>query len=623
MKSHPQHTSSQFIPLNKLKKSPDNVRQMLHSSAHIEALADNIAAHGQIQNLVVKTEVDAKGKATGHYLVTAGEGRRLAQLLRVKRKQIKDDEPIHCVIDDTHHAQAISLAENELREHMHPADQFAGFKQLVDGGQSIEEVAAHFGVTPLVVQRRLKLANVAPEFLGLYRENKVSLDHLMALALTDDHAKQKSVWESLPKYDRQPHTIRHVLTETELPLSDAAVKFVGAKAYEKAGGLIRRDLFAERADEGFVLDPDLLRRLVAEKLEKQAGKLKAEGFAWVEIVPQLDYSALSAYRRVQMMSREPNDKEQAALNVLLRQQAELEKKAEAAEGDEDRLAELDEQIEAVEAQIEEAREKLVVPDAAQQVLAGAIVSINHDGSVRIERGVLKPEDAKRFAQESKEAQESSAPKAPRVHSALLLRRLTAYRTMALQVAVAERPDIALVALTHRMLLRAFFKSGVSAASVVQVDTKETVLDQYAPDLTACKAHGVLAERAETLRAVLPDDPTMLFAWLLQQPLPEVMCLCAYCVALSLNGVSAEESSPMTDALAAAAGLDMREWWAPTAQNYLGSISRAQILEAVREAVSPEAAAALTGLKKSPLAEAAEKRLEGTGWLPSPLRIHAA
>jgi ParB family transcriptional regulator, chromosome partitioning protein len=623
MKSVPQNTSSQFIALSKLKKSPNNVRQTPHTNTHIEALADSIAAHGQIQNLVVETETDAKGKATGHYLVTAGEGRRLAQLLRVKRKEIKADEPIHCVIDDAHRAQAISLAENELHEHMHPADQFAAFKQLVDGGQSIEEVAAHFGVTPLVVQRRLKLANVAPEFLILYRENKVSLDHLMALALSDDHAKQKSVWESLPKYDRQPHTIRHALTETELPLSDAIVKFVGVKAYEKAGGLVRRDLFAECTDEGFVLDPDLLRRLATEKLGKQAERVKAEGFAWVEIVPQLDYAGLSAYRRVREIARAPTEKEQAALDVLLKQHEEIEKKVQAAEGDEDRLAELGEHVETIEAQLEEAREKLMVPDAAQQALAGAIVSISHNGSVRIERGLLKPEDAKRFAREGKEAQESSAPKGPRVHSAALLRRLTAHRTKALQVAIAQRPDIAIVTLTHRLVLRVFFEFAVTASSVAQIDAKETVLDQYAPDLAACKAHGVLAERAATLRAVLPEDPTTLFAWLLQQPLPEVMSLCAYCVALSLNGVSAEESNSATDALAAAAGLDMRQWWAPTVQNYLGSVSRAQILEAVREAVSPEAAATLTGLKKSPLAEAAEKRLAGTGWLPRPLRVHVA
>src|SRR5262249_25820531 len=87
-----------FIPLNKLKKSPKNVRQMPHTKAEIEALAASIAANGLLQNLIVEPEHDKKQRTTGYYLVTAGEGRRLAQLLRAKRKQITKTEPIRCVV---------------------------------------------------------------------------------------------------------------------------------------------------------------------------------------------------------------------------------------------------------------------------------------------------------------------------------------------------------------------------------------------------------------------------------------------------------------------------------------------------------------------------------------------
>jgi ParB family chromosome partitioning protein len=88
-----------FIPLNKLKKSPCNARKTPHSEASIEAYAASIAAKGILQNLVVEPELDGDGAATGFYFVTIGEGRRLAQLLRVKRKEIKKAEPIRCVID--------------------------------------------------------------------------------------------------------------------------------------------------------------------------------------------------------------------------------------------------------------------------------------------------------------------------------------------------------------------------------------------------------------------------------------------------------------------------------------------------------------------------------------------
>ena len=83
-----------FIPLNKLKKSPKNARKMPHTEAAIEAYAASIAAKGILQNLVVEPELDDDGMATGFYSVTIGEGRRLAQLLRVKRKEIKKTEPV-------------------------------------------------------------------------------------------------------------------------------------------------------------------------------------------------------------------------------------------------------------------------------------------------------------------------------------------------------------------------------------------------------------------------------------------------------------------------------------------------------------------------------------------------
>lgn len=110
-----------FIPLNKLKKHPKNARKTPHSEASIEGKAASIAAKGILQNLVVEPERDAEGQPTGFYLVAVGEGRRLAQLLRVKRKEIKKTEPIRCLIDTVNDAAEISLDQNVTRTAMHSA----------------------------------------------------------------------------------------------------------------------------------------------------------------------------------------------------------------------------------------------------------------------------------------------------------------------------------------------------------------------------------------------------------------------------------------------------------------------------------------------------------------------
>src|SRR5260370_36725882 len=115
----------------------------------------------------------------------------------------------------------------------------------------------------------------------------------MAFAVTDDHEKQRQVWESLRPYQRHPDSIREALNDSEIALRDPLARFVGLKAYEKAGGFVRRDLFADE-DESSMLDGELVRKLAAEKLEKHPAKLKGEGLAWVEVHSQLEYGTRAA-----------------------------------------------------------------------------------------------------------------------------------------------------------------------------------------------------------------------------------------------------------------------------------------------------------------------------------------
>ena len=76
-----------------------------------------------------------------------------------------------------------------------------------------------------------------------------------------------------------------------------------------------------------------------------------------------------------------------------------------------------------------------------------------------------------------------------------------------------------------------------------------------------------------------------------------------------------------DQLARAVSLDMAAaGWRPTADNYLGRVPKARILEAVREAKGEQSAQLIDHLKKAEMAKEAERLLDGTGWLPEPLRL---
>jgi ParB family chromosome partitioning protein len=192
----------------------------------------------------------------------------------------------------------------------------------VDAGNSIEEVAARLHLTPLTVQRRLKLANVAPEFIAHYRAGELTLEHLMALAVTDDHEKQRSAWERTPPCGCQPQDIRALLNGKEVSARDPLARYVTVKSYEKAGGHCRSDLFSDENDV-YLCDPELLRELAQKKLERAAEKLKGEALAWIDIWPQADYADRAGYRRVHTVSRPPTDAELQRLQEIDHQLAEL------------------------------------------------------------------------------------------------------------------------------------------------------------------------------------------------------------------------------------------------------------------------------------------------------------
>ena len=185
----------QYLPLSKLVPSPDNVRKTDRLSG-IEQLAASIEAHGLLQNL------QAKPASEGVFEVVAGSRRLAALKLLAKRKKIAPDFLVPCNALDGDNPAEISLAENEIRQAMHPADQFDAFKALAGHGMGDEEIAARFGVTVQVVRQRLKLARVSPKLIALYRKDEMTLDCLMAFAISDDHKQQEKIWKDLPEWSQ-------------------------------------------------------------------------------------------------------------------------------------------------------------------------------------------------------------------------------------------------------------------------------------------------------------------------------------------------------------------------------------------------------------------------------------
>ena len=627
------------VALNKLKKSEKNARKTPHRPADIEAMAASVAVKGVLQPPVVEPEIGADGEPTGFYLVTIGEGRRQALALLAKRKAIRKTHPVRCVLDTANDPFEISLDENVTRADMHPADQFEAFKRLADErGLSAEEIGARFGVSAAVVRQRLRLGAVSPKLLQLYREEVLTLDQLMAFGVSEDHARQEQVYEQL-SWNRTPPHIRGAMTETKVPVSDRRAVFVGVEAYAEAGGTMLRDLFSE--DQGGWLDDvSLLDRLVTEKLEVfAAGVREREGWKWVEAHIEFPHGLGLSRVYPHPVARSPD--EEAGMAALAEEYDALVSQWDAVE---ELPPEIDARFREIDAALEAFGGGTAFADD-DRARGGVFVVLGPDGLARIERGLIRPKDEAPEPESDTAADKHSSGDAggddrddsPSDHGEdteadgdadaplpdRIVADLTAHRTMALRNAMASDQAVAVAAVVHSLVLSTFYPP-YERASCLEIKCGFAALEPHAPGIADSEAGRRIAERHEAWAVRLPQAAGEVWAFVQGLGADDLLNLLAHCAGLTINAVrSPVDRRPVAlaqaDALAEALDLDMTTWWSPTARSYLGRVTKAKIGEAVTEAVSPEAAERIAGLKKTDMAEAAETLLAGSGWLPSPLR----
>jgi len=624
-----------LVPLSRLVLRPTgrNVRKTPRMS--IPELAASIQRVGLLQNLIVIASADGED-----YEVVAG-GRRLAALkLLAKKHRISKEWEVPCLLVADGTARTASLTENVQREAMHPADQFEAFAALVAEGRPIEDIAADFSVTPLVVQRRLKLANVSPRLMADYRADAVSLDQLMALAITDDHAAQEAAFYDAPTWQRHPSHLRERLTEREIDAyRHPLVRFVGLDSYEAAGGGIRRDLFAEGDAGVYLTDAALLERLAQDKLAGIAATVRAQGWAWVDAAPAVTYADLHAFQRAPRERREPNKREAARIEKL---QAKMQEVAEAVDAamdadDEDKADALQEEGETLGEQLQALEDGLQDYGANVKAAAGAIVTIDRNGEAVIHRGLMREAEAKALrtlerlrqgfgsegeAENDDDGEDGDDDRQPKTAamSDRLAQRLSAHRTAALQIEVARHPQAALAAVVHGMVQTVLQESryGRSRDSLpLGVGLKvQDRLEGMAPDWPEAPAAVALRELQQVAGEALPENSAELFAVLLAKPQDELVRLLAVCVASAVDVVTPRATPHQPGAeLAQAVGLDMAAWWQPTAEGYFKHVSKAVILDAVG-AFAPESVTRLAKLKKADIASEAERLADGKGWMPA-------
>ncbi len=645
---------SENIAYDKLVLSQENVRRV-KDGVTIEQLADDIGRRKLLQSLNVRPVLDANGEETGTFEVPAGGRRYLALGILVKQKRLAKHEPIPCIVNrsGTTSAEEDSLAENVHRENLHPLDQFRAFKALREQGLDVEEIAARFFVSSATVKQRLRLASVSPKLLELYEKDEIRLEQIMAFSICDDHARQEQVWERISgnSHMQEPYYIRRLLTETTVRADDRRAVYVGAEAYESAGGVILRDLF-EQDSGGWFQDAALLEQLVFDRLKADAETIRADGWKWVEAAISFPYGHTSGMRRVYAEPEELSAEEIARHDAVKAEYDALDAKyAEMEDADQ----EIEDKLDQLGAELDGFSDRPQVYDPAQKAIAGAFVTLGANGQLQIEAGFVRSEDEPRAETDEDDEDVTGGDRDPsqadgdganRVvvngRSAngasegieepedegikplpeKLVFDLTAQKTLALRNALASDVDIAFVAVLHALVLQVFYRFAKDNCLEITIVSNSFGQVQGLAETAWAKE---IAERHEAWDRDMPDSDK-LWDFLLGLDEASRKALFAHCASLSLNAVvepwnKRPGALAHADALAATLGFDMVEaGWSPTVDNYLGRVTKARIVQAVREARGEDSAQLIDHMKKDLMAREAARLLEGSNWLPEPLRL---
>ncbi|WP_136661876.1 ParB/Srx family N-terminal domain-containing protein [Nitratireductor sp. XY-223] len=621
------------IPLNKLVNSPKNVRKTPASEADDAELYASLRYQGLKHNLLVHSVGDT-------FHVHAG-GRRLEQLQKLAEEgHIKSDEKISCKVEPQSAAEETSVAENMIRSAMHPADEFEAFADLIEKGRSVEEVATRFGVTAGLVERRLKLAQVAPEILDDFRQGQLTLEAVMAFTLSNDHARQLEIREAISHFHPtgKQNAIRRMLTERTCSGSTRLARYVGVDKYEKAGGNVIRDLFSDD-DNVHITDIDLLEKLAIEKLER-AAKKHGKGWKWSVAVLDFNYNDGLKYGRVYPEPQDLDPEIASERETLQKRLDEIEtlddedwtdEIADEADGAGERIGEID----ALE-------EKSAVFSDEQRAIAGCIVSLDYAGKLEVNAGLVRPEDVPVSEPEATDAEsdgastnedadgESKAEPAIRVTPP---RSETTYKAPVDPVTAARKEQGVSQALgdelraTRHQIVQAHLSAdfGVAFDAMLYSMCRQTFRNGYevTPLDISLKPAMVMASRdvlKETIAATVLEEVrgSLSLDWL-QKELPEdfeALCalsseekqaLFAWCAAYALTQQLSTDKSvnPIFEQIGQRMDVDVAKFWRPTVETYWGRVKKDHSLDVARELIGDEWVNDRSHYKKALLAKSME------------------
>ena len=262
-----------FIPFSQLHISELNMRHS-ETAPEIDDILPSVKERGIRQPLIVRREGGTAKKPK--YGIVAGR-RRYFCLASLSESGVEIPDVPCCVMDAKDDALAIetSIIENVARLAPTEMEQYEAFKVLADKGQSIDDIAAVFGITPHSVKRRLALGSLIPDVREAYTNQQIDAASIRALTMATE--EQQAEWLALFNSDDYCPTgsqLKSWLTGGGVITTDKALFDVA-----EYSGDILTDLFGEH---GQFADTEHFWESQNAAIAKAVDAYKADG--WKEVI---------------------------------------------------------------------------------------------------------------------------------------------------------------------------------------------------------------------------------------------------------------------------------------------------------------------------------------------------
>jgi len=168
------------LAVDKIRPDPSQPRKEFNDD-ELQELANSIKANGLLQPVAVR-------KNGSGYLLIAGERRWRAH-------KINGEKTIDAMVfdvDDTK-AKALQLIENIVRKDLNPMEQANAYKDFIDKGGTVEQLADILGKPKNIISWQLNLTKTRPEIQNLVETGTLSMVAAISMAQLNPNNQLRAV----------------------------------------------------------------------------------------------------------------------------------------------------------------------------------------------------------------------------------------------------------------------------------------------------------------------------------------------------------------------------------------------------------------------------------------------